>query len=135
MSSPYPCPRRRDRPPSASLAVLILLNGLRTASTGLTLQFTQPVYDSALGQINTTALTTISQPIQLMYFAYLMVDLSSLSSSGFLLLLQHLLHPGELPHRRGQSDSAPRACRPPSSQSKKTAYLPCVGTTCTECQT
>lgn len=138
LSQPYvltiPLPSTARPTPSASLAVLILLNGLRTASTGLSLQFTQPVYDSALGQINTTALTTISQPIQLMYFAYLMVDLSSLSSSGFSYSFSTSSIQGNY-LIAGTVGLSTTGLQTAFFAIKKTAYLPCAGTTCPECQT
>lgn len=58
-----PLPASTRPTPSSSLAVLIILNGIRTNATQLSLQFSPPSYDSTLGQINTTALTTITQRI------------------------------------------------------------------------
>jgi hypothetical protein len=66
-----------------SLAVLVLLNGLRTASAGASIQFQLPAYDQALRQINLTVLTNASQPIELLFFSYILVDLGQLTAAGY----------------------------------------------------
>lgn len=51
-------PSTASVPLSQALAVLVFLNGLRTPSTGFAFQFTQPIYDATLKQINLTVVST-----------------------------------------------------------------------------
>ena len=46
-----------------STASLVFINGLRTTATGFNLQFSQPLYDSALKMINVTVVTNATSSI------------------------------------------------------------------------
>jgi hypothetical protein len=56
-------PSTANIPLSQSLAVICFINGLRTPSSAFSFQLTQPIYDSALKQINMTVISTATTEI------------------------------------------------------------------------
>lgn len=62
------------------IGVIVFLSGIRTQSSAFNLQFIQPTYDFSFRQINVTAKSDSSQPIELLFLTYILMDLSSLSN-------------------------------------------------------
>ena len=60
---PILLPSSTNIPSHQSTATLVFINGIRTIALGFNLQFSQPVYDSALKQINVTVVTNASSAI------------------------------------------------------------------------
>lgn len=128
-----PLPASTRPASSSSLAVLILLNGIRTNATQLSLQFSPPTYDSALGQINTTALTSTTQPIELIYFGYILVDLAALTAQGYTYSFSTSAIPGQFVYA-GAVAVGSSGLLTAYFSINRTASLTCLGTSCTDCQ-
>ena len=60
---PILLPSLTSIPSHQSTATLIFINGIRTVALGFNLQFSQPVYDYALKQINVTVVTNATSAI------------------------------------------------------------------------
>ena len=117
-----------------SLAVLIFLNGIRSQSTGLNLQFLQPVFDSSLKQINVTAVTNANKEIELIYFAYVLVDLNKLSTAGYSYSFSTTPINGDfLISGMVGFNTATQTQQIAFFNINKTNSLTCVGFTCTTC--
>ena len=122
-------------PNTDSLAVLILLSGVRTTSPGFVLQFMQPVFDRVLHQINTTAVTNVDREIELVYLSYVVVDLGKLSQAGF----RYSFSAGPVVSEFGLAGLVAVNTSAPAIQQaffglNRTTNLQCQGFPCSGCQ-
>jgi len=71
---------RSNVPQVKGLAILIFINGIRSSSSSLDVLISQPLIDFKLNQINVTVSTLTPQTIEILFFNYLIIDISKISN-------------------------------------------------------